>query len=245
MISDRNTLRSRGYIEDSSICEYKTWDKEALITLFRDTEAVKRSVAAKLLSIKFGVNTVNLARLFLEQLCKETKLYTRLEICTALEGGNEITATEMVQYIGKIGKNQHKTLPTRPSLKKRFPLPRDLIARSLGRMDEKIMPVLNKVLYSNDINKISEVLDAIGFLAFYNEAARTEQNLNSVLEVIDTYRDNSLIQWKGIICLTAFPFQASVNFLQDSIRNSINRLFVKEAERSLTILKRSDKVVHI
>jgi hypothetical protein len=144
----------------------------------------------------------------------------------------------MTYYIGKIGKNQHKELPERPSLKKSFPLPRDIIVRSLARMSARIMPVLNEVLESEDVTKISEVLDAIGFLTFYNETVVTQENLSKVLQTIEKYKNNPIVVWKSIICLSGFHLKDSVKCLSKIIDNNSNKLYVEEAKRALRIMKR-------
>ena len=43
----------------------------------------------------------------------------------------------MVEYLGQIGNNQHKVLPTNGFNKKSYPLPRDIIARTLAHMKDR------------------------------------------------------------------------------------------------------------
>jgi hypothetical protein len=237
LTSNIEDLRERGYIEQYDLSKYRNLDKEQLIELLNDKVAINRSSAARVISMKYGLNDAELAKIFLEQLVKEKKLYTRLELCSALEKGNEVTAKEMTYYIGRMG-NHHKVLPQRPSLKKSFPLPRDMIARSLGRMSPRIMPVLNDVLDSGDVDIISEVLDAIGYLTFYNEVAATKNNLNKVLETVEKYKDNPVVLWKCIICLSGFPLTDCVKFLTKFINENSNSLYVEEAKRSLKLMEK-------
>lgn len=178
-----------------------------------------------------------MADILLEQLYKEKKLYTRLEICTALESGNSITASKMIPYIGRIGNNQHRVLPDRPSLKSSYPLPRDLIVRSLARMKREIMPVLMEVLDSNDRDKIREVLDAVGFLAFYDRDAATAEYMNKVIETAQKHEEDEVITWKAIVCLSAFPYVKSREFLKSISENSKNNLFASEAKRALKVMR--------
>ena len=56
----------------------------------------------------------------------------------------------MVEYLGQIGNNQHTVLPTNGFNKKSYPLPRDIIARTLAHMKEDILPVLMDVLKTNN-----------------------------------------------------------------------------------------------
>lgn len=235
--SDLETLRGRGYIENSDLREFKELDKTELIKLLHDKVPIHRSAAARVIGLKYGAGEAEIAKILLEQLYKEKKLYTRLEICTALESGNSITAKKMIPYIGKIGNNQHRVLPDRPSLKRSYPLPRDLIVRSLARMKREIMPVLMEVLDSNDTDKIREVLDAIGFLAFYDREAATAEGMDKVIETVERLKEDEVITWKGIVCLSAFPFTKSMEFLKNMSENSKNNLFAQEAKRALNVMK--------
>lgn len=69
-----------------------------------------------------------------------------LKICNTLEKGNLKTAEQMIPYLGRIGHNQHLCLLNKVLKKSSYPLPRDIIARSLGKMDGTILPALLKVL---------------------------------------------------------------------------------------------------
>lgn len=238
MNTDTATLRTRGYIEGDNIYEYEEKSKEDLIILLDDKMPCVRSSAAKALSLSYNTNEIEIAKILLEKLIKEKKLYTRIEMGAALERGGEITAQQMVQYIGKIGKNQHKELPNRPSKKISYPLARDFITRSLARMNIKVMPVLISVLDSQDEEKISEIFDAIGYMAFYNSQAAKWEYTEKVLDTIKRYKNNEVIYWKGILCLSGFPWQKAVDFLRNVIATENEVLFVEEAKRSLRLMKR-------
>lgn len=238
MKTDLETLRTRGYIEGDDISEYEEKSKEELIELLNDKIPCVRSSAAKALSLSYDMNEIEISNVMLEKLKKEEKLYTRIEMGAALERGGEITARQMVQYIGKIGKNQHKELPDRPSKKSSFPLARDFITRSLARMDIKVMPVLIDVLDSQDEEKVAEILDAIGYMAFYNRRAAKKEYVQKVIDVIETYKNNEVIYWKGILCLSGFPWQIAVDFLENVITTEKEFLLVEEAKRSRRIMER-------
>jgi hypothetical protein len=235
--SNLEILRGRGYIENYDLRKFQELDRDELIKLLYDIVPVHRSAAAKVIGLKYGAGEEKIADILLEQLYKEKKLYTRLEICTALESGNSITAKRMIPYIGRIGNNQHRVLPDRPSLKKSYPLPRDLIVRSLARMKREIMPVLMEVLDSNDTDKIREVLDAIGFLAFYNIEAASVQYMEKVIDTVEKHKEDDIITWKGIICLSAFPYVKSKEFLKNLSENSKINIFAEEAGRALKVMR--------
>ena len=235
--SSLDDLRKRGYIDDLDISEYEEKTKEDLATLLQDQDAVVRSMAAKALGRFCQSDDAKLAEALLEQLLREKKLYTRLELAVALEQGKIKTAQRMTAYLGMIGSNQYKELPQRPSLKKSYPLPRDLIARSLGRMEVSIAPVLYEILETGSIEEISEVLDAIGFLFFYHPDKVCLEAVEKILDVINRYSDKEIIVWKGIVCLSAFPCEKAVNYLRSISREHNNPLLQMEAERSLRIMK--------
>ncbi|MCC0704505.1 hypothetical protein IC213_15705 [Clostridioides sp. ES-S-0049-02] len=64
---------------------------------------------------------------------------------------------------------------------KSYPLARDIITRSLARMNVEILPVLFDVLESDDRIKISEVIDAIGFMIFYNQEVASEYYFKKIV----------------------------------------------------------------
>lgn len=238
MKSSIENLRQRGYIEDLELGEYLLKDREALVKLLTHQEAYVRSAAAKTLSIKCDMNDVELTRMILQQLVKEKKLYTRLEMCAALEKGGNVTAQEMIDYIGKIGNNQHHILPEKPSKKKSYPLARDLIVRSLARMHMSIMPLMMQVLRSGDEGKIAEILDGIGAMAFYHQEAAKIEYVDVIIETMNTYNNNDVIYWKAILCLSGFPYSKTEAFLRLVILENRKTLFVEEAKRSLSLLKK-------
>ena len=186
--SSLSDLQRRGFATEDDIKKSYNLSQNELITLLHSKCAISRTAAAHNLSImqasvqnitditgttditdnKNIIKTPSIPNVIdelLKQLCVEKCLYTKISICESLEKSDNdciTTARKMTAYLGKIGNNQHKILPEKVSKKKSFPLPRDIIARSLGKMDITIYPVLLELIHSRDVCKISEVLDAIG-----------------------------------------------------------------------------------
>lgn len=77
------------------------------------------------------------------------------ELCDALSKGDDQSAKIMIEYLGKIGNNQHTTNGFN---KKSYPLQRDIIARTLGQMKEEISPVLMDVLKTNNNLELGQLL---------------------------------------------------------------------------------------
>lgn len=232
---DKNALKSRGYIEDVTIVDYLDLPKIELIQLLEDKDPVKRSIGARVISQRYNMDEEEIVDIILKCVVKEEKLYTRLELCKTLEKGNQTTAKMMTKYLGKIGTNQHKVLPQKSSLKKSYPLARDLMARSLGRMSPEIIPVLMEVLESQNEEKIAEVIDAIGYLLFYNKSSVTTYYMQRIFDVMEQYRDKDIIVWKCITCLSCFPFDENQKYLNNIVKKNKNPLFVEEAKRALRI----------
>lgn len=206
-----------------------------LIELLHGKEPCKRSAAAiKLLPVVDQV-----AEELLLQLSIEKCLYTKIAICESLEKGNLETSRKMIKYLGIIGNNQHKVPPNKISAKKSFPLPRDIIARSLGKMEISIFSSLMEIIRSNNIVHISEGLDAIGYMVFYNPVLATSENCKDILSLAHKYGGVPLVLWKVILCLSAFPCKESKEFLFGFAEE--NSVLGMEAERSLNIIENKIK----
>lgn len=233
MKSSQEQLRNRGYATPEEIERYRGKSQRELLALLDHKDAVPRTAAASLLQMT-PETEIPIAVALVQRLSIEKCLYTRLAICEALEKGDRETTLQMIPFLGKIGTNQHKKLPDRVSQKKSYPLPRDIIARSLAKMPPEVFPILLHVLQENDPEIICEVLDAIGFMAFYHLQLSTPEHAEAVFAVIERYQDNRLLLWKAIQCLCAFPsqkterllleFAAQDNLLGKEAKNSLKRL---------------------
>lgn len=234
--SSEQDLQKRGYVTKEQVKEYEGTSISTLLTMLHATNPCKRTIAAKNLSALDD----HVVDELLKQLAKEKCLYTKIAIGETLEQGDQTTATKMIRYLGEIGKNQYIKLPDKVSAKKSYPLPRDIIARSLGKMDSSIYPVLCNVLMTQDIIKIREVLDAIGFMVFYHRELSNEENQNIIYSTMRKFHNDDIIMWKCILCLSAFPSKDTKNILEEYIKpNNIiptNHIFAKEAKRSLSLI---------
>lgn len=236
MKSSAEDLRKRGFITTEDITKFQQCSNSELILLINSPNSIERSVAINLLSNRVCTENLDFVKIILERLCVEKCLYTKIEICNALEKGSIKTAEQMIHYLGRIGKNQHISLPEKVSKKKSYPLPRDIVARSLGRMDCRILPTLFNVLNSNNQEKISEVIDAIGFLLFYNPNYANEHFFKAIISTLNKYSENNLITWKCVVCLSSFKIQDSIEALNQILNSNKNALIKCEAKRSLNFI---------
>lgn len=229
MRSSKADLQKRGFASEEDFAALSDCTEEQLLTLLHDQSAVVRTAAAHHISSR----DCKVADELLIQLMNEKCLYTKIAISECLEKGTAETAGKMSLYLGKIGQNQYKKLPDAVSAKKSFPLPRDIIARALGKMEPSILPVLIKVLDGGDLSKISEVLDAIGYMIFYHRQLANHENARRICQIEKRFEEEPLLLWKMILCLSAFPLDETELILEKyTWRQDI---LGREAERSLAI----------
>lgn len=221
-MNNNSQRKQRGWVENSELSAYKNKSISELSNLLFSENAGQRTIAAKLIPL-----TCETSDILLNRLKTEPALYTRLALTEKLESGDQSTALRMIDFLATIGDNQHRT-PIAPSKKKSFPLPRDLIARSLGRMKPEIFPILLTAAEQLPSSQLSELIDAIGYMAFYHPALATTENYQRLLQIKKAHSNEPLIQWKFLICFSAFPQSAELLQLEEQ--------FTEEAQRSLKLL---------
>lgn len=231
MKSSASDLRKRGWISEDDLAIFHNLDKGEISTLIHSNDPCKRSAGATLADIKATAT----ADLLLSALTKEKCLYTRLAICEKLSSGDCRTAEKMLGYLGSIGSNQYRKPADRPSKKKCYPLPRDIIARTLGRMDKAVAPVLYDALYTLEEGQLSELISGIGYHTYTHPELATEENLQKLSALLETSQHSDFLVWRVMICLSVFPLQESRRTLQKyADRKGIIGM---EARRSLEMLK--------
>lgn len=235
MKSSDSQLRSRGKITSEDLQQYSNHTKIELLEMLKSKEAYKRTIAVKILSEKYDL-TDDLIHLFLHTLKQEKKLYTKIELCDALSKGDVQSAKIMVEYLGKIGNNKHTELPTNDFNKKSYPLPRDIIARTLAHMKEDILPVLMDVLKTNNIPEIREVIDAIGFICFYNKIHFNTQIVDELILCLNENYNDDIIRWKLVRAFESFNDINLIHILMEIKQNDSQLVIRNEAKRSLEII---------
>ena len=231
MKSTEKQLQSRGKASCEDIRTLKDMEYSEKLRMLNAPSAGMRSAAA--MSLMDIVDTV--ADHLLQQLARETCLYTRIAICQSLEAGSIKTAEKMGEYLGKIGKNQYKRVEETVSEKKSYPLPRDIIARSMGKMDISVLPVLLSILNGSDRTAISEALDAAGYMLFYHSAAATKELFTMFMGFAEKWKEDQLLMWKLLLCMSAFPDEEALQLLNVYTKRADP--LGAQAERSYNILK--------
>lgn len=198
----------------------------------------------------------------LQKIAEEKNLLTRLDLCKVLQQGDEETALLIVKHLGEIGSNQYvkEKLPLFGILKKTYPLPRDVLARTLGKMNPCVFSVIKLAFqyYAKSMEEdvtledsaLSELLDAAGYMVFSNQKLANAENIAVIDDVICLIVQNSeekfkaLICWKYVICLSAFRSEETVDFakerlsqIADFYKNTTwEKLFESETKNALTLI---------
>jgi hypothetical protein len=237
MKSQASQLRSRGFLGDEDVVLSQGKPTEDLVRQVDSEDAVERSAAIRLLAQSAPVgDSVN--RIFVDRLTREAKLYTKLELCDALQVGGVETARLLMPLLGTIGKNQHTQPATEAFRKSSYPLPRDIVARILARMDPQILPLLIAVLRDGPRSAIVEVIDAIGFMCFYSAVTPTDRRA-ALRGLIDAFHGNShdeLMQWKIVRAFESFNHPECILLLRAIESASEAAPLRQEAQRSLAMV---------
>lgn len=238
MKSNSEQLKNRGFVDEEVISQFKYTSREELLVLLESKLATKRTIAAKLLT-KYKDN-ITLDRL-VKALLNEKKLYTKIALSEAIAIFGKSGAQSLVPYLGSVGKNQHKELPEKPFKKKNYPLPRDIIARTICKIGNPALDDLRLGLHSGKREQILEAIDAIGFISYY-ENERT--CFEDIVGLFEKYEADSLVIWKLIRALQAFPNKRSVGILKTYENSHIEQLRW-EAQRSLDQILRKGYLMSI
>jgi len=230
MKSNTNKLANRGYLEEGEENNYNIASLQDKLDLLYSKIAKERTLGARLL---INENS-SVAHHLIRALAKENKLYTKIEICKALDCHEKDAIPLLIQELGKIGINQHKEVPEKDFCKDNYPLPRDIAARTLAHIGINALPQLLQILHTYNIDQLSEAIDAIGFICFYNKQTQVFEQLK---ECYAKHRRNDLICWKIIRAMSGFS--ESLSFLSEEITSVNNERIVKELQRSIRLIKKS------
>jgi hypothetical protein len=240
--TDKNYMRSRikqlelrGYVDAGIEKKYIHLSTEQRTDLLKSNSPTERTIGARLLT---NYSNVSAIEHLIEALVLEKKLYPKIEICNSLVSFGKESVGPLILLLGKIGENQYREIPETVFKKKNFPLPRDVAARSLIRIGLPALPDLLKCLKSDNLSVLSEAIDAIGHICFYNKSTNVYRALK---ECINTIYINDLIRWKIYRAMSAFP--ESRSFLMQQKLTTGNEYLKIETERSLKLINnRDDKI---
>ena len=232
MKSSNEDLDSRGFLVEGEEIAFVNLHNYQKLELLRSSIPKERSLGARLAK---SIGEPSVSEL-IEALKVEKKLYPKIEICNTLVGFGEISIKPLIEHLGQIGNNQHKDIPTKAFEKDSYPLPRDIAARTLAYIGKDALPDLLKVLVEDDFSKLSEAIDAVGFICFYN------YQLDIYCKLIACYKSNignDLIRWKLVRAMSGFP--ESLEFLMEQRAICVDLAIKQEIDRSIRLInKRKD-----
>lgn len=234
MKSKQEDLAKRGYLKQ--VAESNTYTLTEKILLLKSNIAIDRTLGARLLSKSIDSPVEEL----IKALKVEKKLYTKIEICNALVLQGEKSVKNLIAELGKIGSNQHKCVPEKQFGKDNYPIPRDIVGRTLAGIGKSAIPELLEVLENNEEKQLSEAIDTIGYICFYDYQPEVFEKLK---KCYIKYIHNDLICWKIVRAMSGFT--ESVAFLSEQKDLIHNDWIKKEIARSLRLIekRKMNKVV--
>lgn len=228
MIRKQERLINRGYVTEGAEAEFLCLSLDEKTKLLQSKIPTDRTLGARLLTDSPGISTIEY---LINALIVEKKLYSKIEICNSLVSFGQLSIKPLITILGKVGTNQHKKLPEKGFKKSSYPLPRDIASRTLIRIGKDALPELVRVFGSNDKKQLSEAIDAVGFICFYNYEPAIFEKLR---ECFSRHHHNNLVQWKIIRAMSGFP--ESVAFLQEQKQILRSENLLREVKRSLALI---------
>lgn len=230
MKSSYPQLENRGFVPSGAEKAFEGFNEQELKALLTSPIAVQRTIAARL--IKVG-KQVDMIEALCQALLIETKLYTKIEICGSLSAFGIDALPYLIPLLGCVGSNQHKAIHPEKFKKKSFPLPRDIVARTIIRIGAPAVPFLLKAIRNNNFKQTCEAIDAFGYICFYNPAPGC---YNELIACYQTWKDNDLMVWKIVGAMRAF--NESEFFLRELYSTAQNQGIKIEITGSLEIIQR-------
>jgi hypothetical protein len=233
MKSTIENLVNRGFVDVGVENKYLDTTFNQRVDLLKSELPANRTLGARLLTEYSDLSAIDY---LIVALIKEKKLYPKIEICNTLSSFGKSAVVPLIGLLGKIGNNQYKKVSGTDFKKNNYPLPRDIAARTLVRIGSAAFPDLLITLNSNSLTILSEAIDAIGFICFYEH----QDNIFGLLKKC-YYRnqDNDLIKWKIFRAMSAFP--ESFSFLKEQQMKISNEYLLIEIRRSLMLIKKERK----
>ena len=103
-------------------------------------------------------------------------------------------------------------------------------------MKKEILPVLLDVLKTDNILAIREVIDAIGFMRFYQKLHSSHQIIDAPLLYLKTNFKDEVTRWKLVRAFESFNDINVIHTLLDIEKNDDQPIIRNEAKRSLGII---------
>lgn len=231
--SEIHILQSRGYVTEEQISSLRSANYAQLLALLQSPAPTERTIAARLL---VHCSSKAVALKLIEALQVETKLYSKIAMTETLAKIGAPALPLLIPLLGRVGTNQHRKLPDKPFKKKSYPLPRDIIARTLIKMGAVAFDALQEVLKSGPREQVLEALDALGHTAFKKLET---PHPTAVTDCLQRFGNDDLMRWKVYRTLQSFPTREALQILQNAVNCEQELALVGEAKRSLSQIQES------
>ena len=227
MLSEKR--RKRGEVTEAEIVPFLSMSMDELLRWVSSPETAIRTCAATALgNYKVSKVVAGLCR----QLEIEKKLYCKMAISDALVKIGSLSILPLLALLGKIGQNQESEIPQKGFNKISYPLPRDIAARALCRMDGDIWAEVIEFLESEKEHfKIEQAIDVIGHIVY---TKKREFDSRILIRISEKYKESPMIQFKITRCFSGFSDNLSKQFLYNRLKSS-DLGFQFEAARSLVL----------
>jgi hypothetical protein len=228
MTNNKKTNRiNLGEVSEKEIKEFSNYTDNELIELLKSSKPIERTCAAKILGDRKSEVAIDA---LCQALMIEKSLYSKIAISEALGQVGIKALPSLIKLLGKIGNNQHKNISEKAFEKKSYPLPRDIVARTITKIGESALVILIESAPGLHKESLSEAIDAIGFISYYSKNIWAWDVLKKLFEV---YKTDDLISWKLIRAMQAFPSKETIEILEYQKINHSKIAIRKEAERSI------------
>jgi hypothetical protein len=199
MKSSMQQLQNRGFVPYIKFDNFEFLQNIELIWMLSSPFTEERTIAAQMLGERRAQEAI---QALCHALKTEKKLYSKIAISEALSKIGYPALGFLIPLLGTIGENQYCEVPSKAFEKSGFPLPRDIVARTITRIGTEALSELEQVLISGKLSQALEAIDAIGFIAYYNCFYGSFFALNICL---NRFSNNALIQWKILRVIQVFP----------------------------------------
>lgn len=234
MRSTDRDLESRGFLKEGEEIAFANLTNSHKLELLKSPVPKERTLGARLAK---GLGEPAVSAL-IAALTVEKKLYPKIEICNTLVALGEVAVKPLIAELGRIGNNQHKDLPNKAFEKDSYPLPRDIVARTLAHIGKKALPDLLSVLVEDDLSRLSEAIDAIGYICFYSYSPGVFEKLK---ECHIRNASNDLVCWKIFRAMSGCP--SGLQFLVEQKALCKKSTLLNEIDRSIRLIEKQELLI--
>jgi hypothetical protein len=221
--------RERGEVTQADIDPFLLMSTDDLLCKLRSPTPTIRTCAATVLS---NHKESEVVAALCQQLKIEKKLYCKMAISDSLVKIGSLSILPLLALLGKIGQNQETEIPPKGFNKISYPLPRDIAARVLCRMNEAILAELIEFIESKrEPFEIEQAIDVIGHIVY---TKKHELDSRILIRISEKYKETPMILFKITRCFSGFSDNLAKQFLYNRLK-SFDLGLQFEAARSLVL----------